>query len=43
MSEKLPDGEGGAQQCQGNLTVSAGKVYFQTSAGWSDRRLLRLP
>ena len=35
VSEKLPDGEGGAQQCQGNLTVSAGKVYFQTSAGWS--------
>ena len=35
VSEKLPDGKGGAQQCQGNLTVSAGKVYFQTSAGWS--------
>ena len=35
VSEKLPDGKGGTQQCQGNLTVSAGKVYFQTSAGWS--------
>lgn len=35
VSEKLPDGKGGVQQCQGNLTVSAGKVYFQTSAGWS--------
>ena len=35
VSEKLPDGKGGAQQCQGSLTVSAGKVYFQTSAGWS--------
>lgn len=35
VSEKLPDGKGGAQQCQGNLTVSDGKVYFQTSAGWS--------
>ncbi len=35
VSEKLPDGKGGAQMCQSNLTVDGGKVYFQTTAGWS--------